>query len=236
MKISFGNNAAANAQANAQKQAGKQAKAQQKKYQAWQQAVSSLPEPDFRGELLSMAQFYDQIWYPQSEFGFNAFDTTNKGGFAPAHANTRQRVFEYNAGQIDDKGLKQIYGSSSSARYVADQARGFASAYNDYKALHSQTQQVAGLEAQMRQQQVEQEQQAQMLQAQQAQRIEGIQSAGATVANSLRILALKPTSAAPTAQQTKQGKAAVAKTTSPSASLRIGASGRRSGVGLNIGG
>lgn len=232
MKITFGNSAPV----NAQRQSGKQAKAQQKKYQAWQQAVSSLPEPDFRGELLSMAQFYDQIWYPQSEFGFNAFDTTNKGGFAPAHPNTRQRIFEYNAGQIDDQALKKLYGSGASARDVAEQARGFASAYGDYKALHSQTQQVAALEAQMGQQQLEQEQQAQVLQAQQAQRIDAIQSAGATVANSLRILAAKPTTSAPTAQQTKQGKAAVAKTTSPSASLRIGASGRSSGVGMNLGG
>ncbi|MEY3962819.1 MAG: hypothetical protein RLZZ106_74, partial [Cyanobacteriota bacterium] len=62
MKIVYGNNAQANAQANAQKQAKKEAKAAKKKYNAWQQAVSNLPDPDFRGELLSMSQFYDQFY------------------------------------------------------------------------------------------------------------------------------------------------------------------------------
>jgi|LakMenEpi03Aug12_release.lakeMendotaPanAssembly.Ray.scaffolds.fasta_scaffold423068_2 hypothetical protein len=235
MKIVYGNNAQANAQANAQKQAKKEAKAAKKKYNAWQQAVSNLPDPDFRGELLSMSQFYDQFYYPQSEFGYRSFDTTVKGGMAAAHPFTKQQVFEYNAGQLNERDLRKIYGSGGSKDVVAH-AQDFAAAYGDYQALHSQTQQVVALEDRMQQQQALQTQEVQQLQEQQAQRVDAIRSAGATVANSLRILAAKPTSSAPTAQQTKQNKATAAKTTSPSASLRIGASGRSTGVGMNLGG
>jgi hypothetical protein len=226
MKIDFSSRAdvTANAAASAGK---KQAKAARKKYDAWQRAVQALPEPDFSGNQLNAEQFYNTYWFPGSEFGFNSFDTSNKGAFGDPNPGLRAGVI---AGVKPDWYSSKLNGDFQA---VADN---FKSAFNDYSTLYNQTRDVTAIRGQLDQQQAVQQQEVQRLQEEQTQRLGSIQSAGATVANSLRILATRPTSGGPTAQQTKQNKATAAKTTSPSASLRIGASGRSTGVGMNLGG
>ncbi len=84
-----------------------------------------------------------------------------------------------------------------------------------------------------------QQQQVVALQQQEQQQLATIQQmrdATSTVGTSLRILASQPQNQAPTAQQTRRQSTAGARTTSPTASLRIGSSGRGSGVGVNLGG
>ena len=105
---------------------------------------------------------------------------------------------------------------------------------------------VASQQAEMQRLQAEQvkaygnqQQQVAVLQGQEQQQLATIQQmrdATSTVGTSLRILASQPQNQAPTAQQTRSQSTAGARTTSPTASLRIGSSGRGSGVGVNLGG
>jgi len=127
---------------------------------------------------------------------------------------------------------------------IAEQERQMQAAVADQQAEMVRLQALQA-EAETKQRQtvdalrVQESEQLAQLQAQQAQQnaeILKMRDATSTVSASLRVLANAPQTKAPTAQQTRIASAPAARTTSPTSQLRIGSSGRGSGVGVNLGG